>query len=153
MPIRTGDASQWAVCDTAPRATATTSAAYAPVVTAIAGPLTVGRRSAPLADAQRDSGRHDGATYVIWDGHRSEIDLSNKAVALALGVDSSAPAPVPLSKALFDALPATDPLASPAIAGRAARAVGHRPRRGDRLGAVGARSAAPVPTPSMCAAQ
>jgi type VII secretion protein EccB len=41
--------------------------------------------------------------------------LSNKAIALALGVDSSAPAPIPLSKALFDALPATDPLVSPPV--------------------------------------
>ena len=52
-----------------------------------------------------------------WDGHRSEIDLSNKAVALALGVDSSAPEPVRLSNALFDALPATDALTSPAVTG------------------------------------
>src|ERR1700694_2777030 len=34
MPVRTGDASQWALCDTAP--------------TAIAGPVTVGQRAAPL---------------------------------------------------------------------------------------------------------
>src|SRR6185503_12985822 len=115
MPIRTGDASQWAVCDTAPVATATSSAGDAPVVTAIAGPLTFGQRSAPLRMPSAILGRYNGATYVIWDGHRSEIDLSNKAVALALGVDSSAPEPIPLSKALFDALPATDPLVSPPI--------------------------------------
>ena len=115
MPIRTGDASQWAVCDTAPVATATSSAGDAPVVTAIAGPLTFGQRSAPLRMPSAILGRYNGATYVIWHGHRSEIDLSNKAVALALGVDSSAPEPIPLSKALFDALPATDPLVSPPI--------------------------------------
>ena len=48
MPIRTGNASQWAVCDTAPAATAKSSAGEAPVVTAIAGPLSLGQRSAPL---------------------------------------------------------------------------------------------------------
>jgi type VII secretion protein EccB len=115
MPIRTGEASQWAVCDTAPAATATTSAAAAPVVTAIAGPVTLGGRSAVLQMPDAILSRHGGTTYVIWDGHRSEIDLSNKAVALALGVDSTAPEPIPLSKALFDALPATDPLVSPVI--------------------------------------
>ena len=115
MPIRTGDASQWAVCDTAPAATATSSAGDAPVVTAIAGPLTVGQRSAPLRMPSAILARYNGDTYVIWDGHRSEIDLSNKAVALALGVDSSAPEPIPMSTALFDALPATDPLVSPPI--------------------------------------
>jgi type VII secretion protein EccB len=117
MPLRTGDASEWAVCDTAPAATLTSSAAAAPVVTAIAGPVTVGQRSAPLAIPNAILARHADKTYVIWDGRRSEIDLSNKAVALALGVDSAAPDPVPVSTALFDALPATDPLTSPAIPG------------------------------------
>jgi type VII secretion protein EccB len=115
MPIRTGGVSQWAVCDTAPAATATSSAGATPVVTAIAGPMTLGERSSILRMPNAILGRHEGKTYVVWDGHRSEIDLSNKAVALALGVDSTAPEPIPLSKALFDALPATDPLVSPAI--------------------------------------
>jgi type VII secretion protein EccB len=115
MPIRTTDTSQWAVCDTAPAATATSSAGTTPVVTAIAGPLTLGQRSAPLKMPNAILARYIGKTYVIWDGHRSEIDLSNKAVSLALGVDSGVPDPIPLSKALFDALPATDPLVSPPV--------------------------------------
>jgi type VII secretion protein EccB len=115
MPIHTGLDSQWTVCDTAPSATATTSAGRAPVVTAIAGPLTVGRRSAPLTMPNAILARHNDKTYVVWDGHRSEIDLANKSVALALGVDSDAPPPIPMSTALFDAIPATDPLIIPAI--------------------------------------
>jgi type VII secretion protein EccB len=116
MPVRTGLDSQWAVCDTAPTATATTSAGQAPVVTAIAGPLTVGRRSVPLAMPNAILARHNDKTFVMWDGHRSEIDLGNKSVALALGVDSAAPKPVPMSNALYDAIPATDPLVIPGIA-------------------------------------
>jgi type VII secretion protein EccB len=116
MPIRTGMDSQWAVCDTAPSATATSSAGHAPVVTAIAGPLTVGRRSAPLSMPNALLARHDDHTFVVWDGHRSDIDLSNKSVALALGVDSTAPDPIPMSTALYDAIPTTDPLIIPAIA-------------------------------------
>ncbi|BBZ15019.1 type VII secretion protein EccB [Mycobacterium branderi] len=115
MPIRTADASQWALCDTAPAATPTTSAAAKPVVTAIAGPVTIGQRSAPLRMPNAILARYRDKTYVVWEGHRSEIDLSNKAVALALGVDPDAPAPIPLSQALFDALPATEPMTSPAI--------------------------------------
>ena len=65
--------------------------ASAPVVTAIAGPLTVGRRSAPLTMPNAILARHNDKTFVVWDGHRSEIDLTNKSVALALGVDSAAP--------------------------------------------------------------
>ncbi len=115
MAIRTGMDSEWAICDTAPAATATTSAGKDPVVTAIAGPLSVGRRSAPLTMPNAVLGRHNDKTFVVWDGHRSDIDLANKSVALALGVDSSAPAPVPMSTALYDAIPATDPLVIPTI--------------------------------------
>ena len=60
---------------------------------------------------------HDKKTYVIWNGQRSMIDLSNKAVALALGVDTDAPQPVKISTPLFDALPATEPLTTPVIPG------------------------------------
>jgi type VII secretion protein EccB len=116
MPVRTGDASQWAVCDTAPTATLTSSAAAIPVVTGIAGPVTVGQRSAPLQMPNAILAAHDAKTYLIWDGRRSEIDLSNKAVALALGVDPNA-TPMAISSVLFDALPATDPLVTPVIPG------------------------------------
>ena len=82
------------------------------MVTAIAGRAELAA-SAPLQMPDAVLARHNGKTYVIWDGHRSEIDLTNKAVALALGLDSGAPAPVAMSKALFDAIPATDPLVLP----------------------------------------
>jgi type VII secretion protein EccB len=59
--------------------------------------------------------RHDDKTFVVWDGHRSDIDPADKAVVLALGVDSAAPQPVPMSTALYDAIPATDPLVTPVI--------------------------------------
>ena len=119
MPIRTGLQSDWAVCDTAPKATPTASAAEQPVVTAIAGPLQTGLRSAPLAMPDAILARHNTKTYVIWNGHRSEVDLSNKSVALALGIESTASTPVPMSTALFDAIPATDPLINPVKIGRA----------------------------------
>lgn len=115
MPIHTGLDSQWAVCDTAPTATATASAGQAPVVTAIAGPLSVGRRSAPLLMPNAILARHNNKTFVVWDGHRSDIDLADKSVALALGVDSGAPQPVPMSAALYDTIPSTDPLVTPVI--------------------------------------
>jgi type VII secretion protein EccB len=115
MPIRTGIDSQWAICDTAPTATATASAGRAPAVTAIAGALTLGRRSAPLTMPNAILASHDDKTFVVWNGHRSDFNASDKAVALALGVDSAAPAPVPMSTALYDAIPATDPLLTPVI--------------------------------------
>jgi type VII secretion protein EccB len=114
MPIRASGEGQWAVCDSAPTATAMASAGDRPVVTAIAGPL-AGEGAATLAMPQAVLARHNNKTYVIWDGHRSEIDPNNKAVAQALGLDPGSPAPIPMSKALFDAIPATDPLVLPAI--------------------------------------
>jgi type VII secretion protein EccB len=120
MPLRTGLHSDWAVCDTAPKATPTASAAEQPVVTAIAGPLQVGLRSAPLAMPDAILARHNDKTYVIWGNHRSEVDLGNKSVALALGIDSTVSTPVPMSTALFDAIPATDPLVNPVIPGAGA---------------------------------
>ena len=93
----------------------------APVVPTIGGPLSLARRSAPLTMPNAILAKHNDSTFVVWDGHRSAIDLSNKPVALALGVDSSAPQPIPMSTALYDAIPATDPLIIPAIAGAGTR--------------------------------
>jgi type VII secretion protein EccB len=112
MPLRTADSSEWTVCDSAPE-----SPSAAPVVTAIGGPLTVGSRAMPLDGSKAVLAEHDNKTYVIWNGQRSEIDLGNKAVALALGVDTDAPPPVKISTPLFDALPATEPLTVPGIPG------------------------------------
>ena len=112
MPLRTADSSEWTVCDSAPD-----NPNAAPLVTAIGGPLTGGSRAMPLDSSKAVLAEHNDKTYVIWNGQRSAIDLSNKAVALALGVDTDAPPPVKLSTPLFDALPATEPLNSPVIPG------------------------------------
>jgi type VII secretion protein EccB len=111
MPLQTGDNSEWTICDTASE-----KSGSPPVVTAIGGPLSVGRAE-PLEPPKAVLAEHENKTYVIWNGQRSLIDLSNKAVALALGVDTDAPEPVQLSTPLFDALPATEPLTTPPIPG------------------------------------
>lgn len=106
-----GSESHWAVCDTAPAASSDPS----PTVTALAGRLTLGGRAGALAPDTAVLTEHAGSTYVVWGGHRSRVDLSNRALALALGIDSSAVAPVRMSKALFDAIPATEALGTPSI--------------------------------------
>jgi ESX secretion system ATPase EccB len=115
MPLRTADSSEWTICDSA-----SDNPNTAPVVTAIGGPLTVGSRALPLDPPKAVLAEHADKTYVVWDGQRSEIDLSNKAVSLALGVDTDAPRPVKISTPLFDSLPATEPLNTPAIPGAGA---------------------------------
>lgn len=58
---------------------------------------------------------HNGTTYVIWGGQRSRIDPADRSVTFNLGLDPGVTYPVELSNALFDAMPATEPLVSPTI--------------------------------------
>jgi type VII secretion protein EccB len=109
--VKAGGDSRWALCDTAPAASSDPS----PTVTALAGRLTLGDRANELAADAAVLAEHAGSTYVVWGGRRSRVDLSNRPLALALGIDSTAVAPVRMSKALFDAIPATEPLTTPAI--------------------------------------
>lgn len=104
--------SRWSVCDTAPAA----SSDPTPTVTALAGRLEVGERATALSADTAVLAEHAGAMYAVWGSHRSLIDLANRSLALALGIDSSAVKPVRLSNAVFDALPATEALTTPSIA-------------------------------------
>ena len=111
MPVNRGAASAWAVCDTAGRP----RSGDKPVVTSIAGELSDYGRAAPLHD---DSGllvTFEGNTYVIWGAKRSQVDPTNRAVTLSLGLDPGVTAPVEISRALFDGLPATEPLRVPQV--------------------------------------
>jgi type VII secretion protein EccB len=103
--------SAWSVCDTAP----VRGSGTAPVVTAIAGELPVSGRAAPMEEAQAVLATHQGGTYVIWGGHRSQIDPSDRSVTFNLGLDPGQTRPFEMSNALFDAMPATEPLALPEI--------------------------------------
>ncbi|EUA07926.1 type VII secretion protein EccB [Mycobacterium kansasii 732] len=111
MPVNLGAISAWAVCDTAGRP----RSGDKPVVTSIAGMLSGGGRAAPLRDDAGLLVTFEGSTYVIWGGKRSQIDPANRAVTLSLGLDPAVTMPVEISRALFDALPATEPLRVPQI--------------------------------------
>lgn len=103
--------SAWTVCDTAP----TRGSGDAVTVTAIAGTVSGGGRADPMTPSEAVLATHRGAAYLIWNGHRSLIDLADRAVTFNLGLDPAATRPVGLSNALFDALPAAEPLVVPAI--------------------------------------
>ncbi len=106
-----GGTSAWTVCDTAP----VRGSSGPPVVTSIAGPLSAGGRAAAMAPDQAVLARHGEDTYVIWGGHRSLIDAGDRSLTFNLGLDPGATSPVAMSNALFDALPATEPLVVPQI--------------------------------------
>ncbi|OMC08955.1 type VII secretion protein EccB [Mycolicibacter heraklionensis] len=103
--------SAWAVCDTA----AAPRRAEPPVVTSIAGPLSQAGRAAPLAPGAAVLTRFQSGTYVIWGGKRSQVDPADRAITLSLGIDPGVTVPVEMSRALFDALPSTEPLKVPVI--------------------------------------
>jgi len=113
LPITAGAVSAWAVCDTAP--TGTRGSATPPVVTAIAGALTPLDRATVTGPKQALLATHRGATYVIWGGQRSRIDPTDRSVTFNLGLDPGVTYPIEVSNALFDAMPATEPLVSPTI--------------------------------------
>ncbi|OBH27055.1 type VII secretion protein EccB [Mycobacterium sp. E342] len=111
MPVNRGAISAWAVCDTAGRP----RSGEKPVVTSIAGALNGGDRAAPLADDAGVLVTFEGNTYVIWGGKRSQVDPASRAITLSLGLDPGVTSPVEISRALYDGLPATEPLRVPDV--------------------------------------
>lgn len=113
LTITSSAVSAWSVCDTA----AVRGSGIPPVVTSIAGELSVFGRAAPMAPAQAVLATHQDATYVIWSGHRSRIDPTDRRVTFNLGLDPGVTYPIEISNALFDAMPSTEPLVVPVIPG------------------------------------
>jgi type VII secretion protein EccB len=103
--------SAWSVCDTA----AARGSAATPIVTAIAGQLSRAGRAAPMEPAQAVLVNHGDATFVIWGGHRSRIDPADRSVTFNLGLDPGVTYPIDISNALFDAMPATEPVVVPVV--------------------------------------
>lgn len=102
--------SAWAVCDTAPRR----GSGMTTVVTTIAGELS-GGRAEPMTGKRALLATHRGSTYLVWNGRRSRIDPTQRSVTFNLGLDPGAIRPAEMSTALFDAIPATEPLVVPTI--------------------------------------
>lgn len=107
--ILTPEVSRWTVCDTAPD-----SMSGRPVITGINGELTLGDRARELGDDGALLGAFDGQTYVITNGVRMAVDLSDRAVVDSVGLDDAG-TPVELSQAIVDAVPAGRPLVVPAV--------------------------------------
>ncbi len=111
LRIGSSAVSAWAVCDTA----ASRGGGAAPAVTAIAGELAGAGRAAPMTPTQAILVTHRDATYLLWNGHRSRIDPGDRSVTLHLGLDPAVTRPVAISNALFDAMPAAEPIVVPVV--------------------------------------
>lgn len=106
----TPDAVTWSLCDTAHP-----QSAAEPTVTSIAGEITAADRTEVLGATQALLVRHADSDYLLWAGHRARIEAADRALTFTLGLDPDHTAAGPLSTALFDALPATEPVVVPAI--------------------------------------
>jgi type VII secretion protein EccB len=113
LTVTPSAASVWSLCDTAP----TRGTGAPPLVTSIAGELSTMGRAATMQPGQAILATHQGATYVIWGGQRSQINPIDRSVTFNLGLDPGVTYPIEISNALFDALPSTEPLVIPAIPG------------------------------------
>jgi ESX secretion system ATPase EccB len=106
----------WTVCDAV---SGTSHGAHSMGVTVIAGPPDgEGARAVAIHANQGILVDNAGATWLLWDGKRSQIDLANHAVTTALGIgvgNSDVPAPRPIARGLFNAIPEAPPLAAPLI--------------------------------------
>lgn len=111
LTVSANAVSAWSVCDTA----AARGTGAPPTVTSIAGQLSQGGRAGPMAPEQAILATHNDATYLIWKGQRTRIDPSDRSVTFNLGLDPGVTRPIAISNALFDAMPATEPLVVPAI--------------------------------------
>jgi type VII secretion protein EccB len=120
MVQNTSQDADWTVCD---GVSGTSHSVHSTGVTVIAGrPDSSGARAATLAPKQAvlvDSATEKGtSTWLLWDGRRSEINLSDHAVTNALGLglgNSEVPPPRPIALGLFNAIPEGPSLTAPAI--------------------------------------
>lgn len=109
----------WTVCDAVSEPAQGGHAAHSTGVTVIAGrPDSSGARAATLASRQAILVERDGSTWLLWDGRRSQITLTDHAITNALGLgqnNSEIPAPRPIALGLFNAIPEGPSLTAPGI--------------------------------------
>jgi type VII secretion protein EccB len=109
----------WTVCDSVSEPAQGGHAAHSTGVTVIAGrPDSSGARAATLPSRQAILVDRDGGTWLLWDGRRSQINLTDHAITNALGLgqnNSEVPAPRPIALGLFNAIPEGPPLTAPVI--------------------------------------
>jgi type VII secretion protein EccB len=112
MVQSTSKDADWTVCDSV--------AGPATGVTVIAGALnsgdaSSGARAAALGAGHAVLARNGTASWLLWDGRRSRIDLGDRAVTSALGLGSDPPSPRSIAVGLFNAIPEAPALTVPGI--------------------------------------
>lgn len=111
LTLRSPSATGWAVCDRL----GSTGSLIVPKVTVVSGLPELGDWAEELASARAALMSYGGEVYVVTAGHRSQIELADRAVTLALGLQGGDLRPSPMSRALYEALTPTAPLRVPEV--------------------------------------
>ncbi|UXA18436.1 type VII secretion protein EccB [Mycobacterium sp. SMC-4] len=107
VPNPTADA-YWSVCD------AQTGSLTG--VTVITGaPARGGEKAAPLPDDQALLVENDGRTWLLWNGKRSPVDITDRAVIDGLGLGGMPLRVTPIATGVFNAIPEAPALTAPEI--------------------------------------
>jgi type VII secretion protein EccB len=111
-PVASGSTSTWTLCDTVVK-----PESVAPTVqtSVIAEPLATGPSVGPLRDADGVVVRYNDGQWLITKDGRHAVDLSDRAVASAVGIPVTVTA-APISRALFNAIRDAGPWGLPPIA-------------------------------------
>ncbi|VAZ69603.1 ESX-5 secretion system ATPase EccB5 [Mycobacterium kansasii] len=111
LTVRTPGDTGWALCDRL----GSQGSQVVPKVTVIDGLADLGDWAHTIGSPQVGLMTYAGATFLVTDGHRSEIDLADKPVTLALGLPVGNLHPAAMSRALYEALTPTAPVRVPSI--------------------------------------
>lgn len=111
LSARTPGDTGWALCDRL----GSSGSQVVPKVTVIDGMATLGDWAHQVVAPQAALMTYGGAVFVVTDGHRSEIDLADKPVTLALGLPVGDLHPAAMSRALYEALTPSAPLRVPSV--------------------------------------
>jgi type VII secretion protein EccB len=104
VPLGAGETA-WTICEDVEKASTTLVAGRS------TGPLTPLRRGRALLVSPRG----ETATYLLFDGHKAQVDLRDNAVVRALRLERVAPKTV--SRSLTDSVPEAPAVRAPTIAG------------------------------------
>ncbi|MBU8819278.1 type VII secretion protein EccB [Mycolicibacterium goodii] len=111
LSVRSPSDYGWTLCDRL----GSTGSRVVPRVTVLAGVPALGDWAHTMQAPQSVLMAYGGDTFVVTNGRRSKIDLADKPVTLALGLSVGDLHPVPMSRALYEALPPTAPLRVPEV--------------------------------------
>ncbi len=108
---RSPAATGWGLCDTASEG----GTQAAPKVTVLTGIADLGDWAHEMRSPEAVLMTYGDVVYLVTDGHRSQIDLADRPVMLALGLQAGSVHTVPMSRALYEALIPTAPLRVPDV--------------------------------------